>query len=269
MLKHSKAVSSHFLSLATTVEKCGNRSPFTRCIVVSEKNHCANLARFHFKMENIGEDILLHIFSFLDAKTLSSISSVCHYWSEVSNSNFLWKSLVDRLCRKRKRKMCIGRAETWKARFAQIVTGRLYPRAAPKNQEIQVPFETLRASLLPVGESRYIELSVPSSKKRQTIREFVESRGNAYIVGQAFYQHTKSETISNKKKLILKCRETGRLYTGPCVRRMLGLTKEVSDWNIQPSSLDVRVTQDFHVFVQSTSVNRVLVGNTKLLLLTS
>ena len=131
-----------------------------------------------------------------------------------------------------------------------------------------MPFETLRASLTPVDDGAFVELDIPArlSKGRLTIRDFVENCGHVYIIGSAFYQHTKSETISLRKKILLKSKVSGKLYTGSCVRKMLGLTKTGADWNIHPSKLNNRVTQEFHIFVQSTSVNRVLVKNTTLLL---
>lgn len=38
----------------------------------------------------------LHIFSFLDHRSLSSCASVCHEWKEWSDDNSLWKPLIDR-----------------------------------------------------------------------------------------------------------------------------------------------------------------------------
>ena len=83
--------------------------------------------------------------------------------------------------------------------------------------------------------------------------------------GKAFYQHTKSETISVKKKILLQEKLSGQLFEGNAVREMLGLNKETPDWNIQPSNFDRRIAEFYRAFVQSTSVNRALVSNTPLL----
>lgn len=212
-------------------------------------------------MEFVGEDILLAIFSFLDAKTLCITSQVCHQWNEISNSNILWKSHVRQLCKQRKISAHLGRAEDWKSRFAQLFTGRLYRRSAGKTEK-QLSFETLTSMLVPVEVGKFVQLTI---KKKMPIRDFVEGQGYAYEIGKAFYQHTKSETISMRKKILLQAKVGGQLYEGKTVRQILGLTKGTSDWNIQPSNFDSRISESYRVFVQSTSVNRALVSNTILL----
>ena len=212
-------------------------------------------------MEFVGEDILLAIFSFLDVKTLCITSQVCHQWNEISNSNILWKSHVRQLCKRRKVSAHLGRAENWKSRFVQLFTGRLYRRSTAK-EEKQLSFETLTSMLVPVEVGKFVQLTI---KKKMPIRDFVEGQGYAYEVGKAFYQHTKSETISMRKKILLQAKVGGQLYEGNAVRQILGLTKGTSDWNIQPSNFDGRISELYRVFVQSTSVNRALVSNTILL----
>lgn len=212
-------------------------------------------------MEFVGEDILLAIFSFLDIKALCITSQVCRQWNEISNSNILWKSHVRQLCKRRKISAHLGRAEDWKSRFAQLITGRLYPRTAAKAEQ-KLSFDTLTSMLVPVEVGNFVELTI---KKKMPIRDFVEGQGYVYVVGRAFYQHTKSETISMRKKILLQAKVSGQLYEGTAVRQILGLTKGTSDWNIQPSNFDTRISESYRVFVQSTSVNRALVSNTLLL----
>lgn len=212
-------------------------------------------------MEFVGEDILLAIFSFLDVKTLCIASQVCRHWNEISNFNILWKSHVTELCKRRKISAHLGRAEDWKSRYVQLITGRLYPRSTAKTVK-KLSFEALTAMLVPVEDGNFVELTI---KKKMPIRDFVRSQGYTYVVGRAFYLHTKSETISMKKKILLQEKDSGQLYEGNAVREMLGLTKGTSDWNIQPSNFDSRISEFYRVFVQSTSVNRTLVSNTLLL----
>lgn len=214
-----------------------------------------------FNMEFVGEDILLAIFSFLDVKTLCIASQICRQWNEISNFNILWKSHVIELCKQRKISSHLGRAEDWKSRYVQLITGRLYPRSTAKTVK-KLSFEALTAMLVPVENGKFVELTI---KKKMPIRDFVRSQGYTYVVGRAFYLHTKSETISMKKKILLQEKDSGQLYEGNAVREMLGLTKGASDWNIQPSNFDSRISEFYRVFVQSTSVNRTLVSNTLLL----
>jgi len=212
-------------------------------------------------MECVGEDVLLAIFSFLDVNSLCIASQVCQRWNQISNSNILWKSRVRQLCKRRKISAHLGRAEDWKTRYAQLITGRLYPRSAMKTEK-KLSFDALTAMLVPIEAGKFVELTV---KKRLPIRDFVQTQCYKYVIGRAFYQHTKSETISTRKKILLQDKFSGQLYEGDAVRQMLGLTKGTQDWNIQPSSFDGRISKCYHVFVQSTSVNRALVSNTLLL----
>lgn len=212
-------------------------------------------------MECVGEDVLLAIFSFLEVDTLCIASQVCQQWNEISNSSILWKSHVGQLCKRRKISAHLGRADNWKTRYVQLITGRLYPRSAMKTEK-KLSFDALTAMLVPVGVGKFIELTI---KKRSPIRDFVQGHGYKYVIGRAFYQHTKSETISTRKRILLQDKVSGQLYEGEAVRQLLGLTKGTQDWNIQPSNFDGRILGCYRVFVQSTSVNRALVSNTLLL----
>lgn len=89
-------------------------------------------------MECVGEDVLLAIFSFLEVDTLCIASQVCQQWNEISNSNILWKSHVGQLCKRRKISAHLGRADNWKTRYVQLITGRLYPRSAMKTEKNNV-----------------------------------------------------------------------------------------------------------------------------------
>lgn len=213
-----------------------------------------------FQNMNLGQDILLHIFEFLDLKSLCNSSLVCQQWYEVSIINSLWKSHCRVICKKQNRPCHLGRAENWKERCTQLYSGKLYSRTKPK--EFQTPpFQQLKQQLKP-SKGHFIELQV---KTRTGIREFVQSKGHNYIIGNAFYQHTKTETISFKKQIVLKDKISGVIYEGESARLMVGLRKGTQDWNIHPNTLDQRATKDFIVFVQSTSVNRALMPRTKVL----
>jgi hypothetical protein len=92
------------------------------------------------------------------------------------------------------------------------------------------------------------------------IKPFVEMKGVSYRLGIAYYQLTKSEMIQPGKKIAVRKKSTGEVFTGQHARDLLGLADDA-----------VRVTpgynSDFDVFVQSTSVNRKLLPNTDLLVI--
>ena len=112
------------------------------------------------------------------------------------------------------------------------------------------------ARLTPLKPGTYFLVPVP---KDSVIKDFVESTGNPYRVGRAYYQLMKTETIQANKALAVVERKTAKVYTGDGVRGMIGLP-----------SVEVRVkpnhNPDYDIFVQSTSVNRKLIAGTKVLI---
>lgn len=92
------------------------------------------------------------------------------------------------------------------------------------------------------------------------IREWVIECGHTYRTGGAFYQLSKSEKIQARKQIAVLEKKTDRVYTGPEARALLGLPD--SEVRVKPDHND-----HFTIFVQSTSVNRKLVPNTRLLLM--
>lgn len=113
------------------------------------------------------------------------------------------------------------------------------------------------AKLTPMPTGSYFLVPVP---KDSVIKEFVESTGNVYRVGNSYYELMKTETIQGNKHLAIVDNKTHKVYTGDGVRKMIGL-----------SDLSVRVkpnhNPDYKIFVQSTSVNRKLIAGTRVLIL--
>jgi hypothetical protein len=113
------------------------------------------------------------------------------------------------------------------------------------------------AGLTPVDPSAYQLIPVARSA---AIKEWVVECGHTYRTGGAFYQLSKSEKIQAQKQIAVLEKKTDRVYSGPEARSLLGLP-----------DTEVRVKPDhnehFTIFVQSTSVNRKLVPNTRLLLM--
>jgi hypothetical protein len=113
----------------------------------------------------------------------------------------------------------------------------------------------VQATLTPLPKSEYVFIDVPAD---QPIRQLVESSIRTYHKGAGYYQFTKAETIQGYKQIAV---ETGGVvYEGKDARALLGLPDH-----------EIRVAPDHKagctIFVQSTSVNRKLIGGTRLLLL--
>ncbi|MFB6808051.1 vWA domain-containing protein [Streptomyces sp. NPDC056387] len=113
------------------------------------------------------------------------------------------------------------------------------------------------AGLTPVDPSEYQLIPVA---RDAGIREWVVESGNTYRTGCAFYQLSKSEKVQARKQIAVLEKKTDRVYTGPEARALLGLPDV--EVRVKPDHND-----DFTIFVQSTSVNRKLVPNTRLLLM--
>ncbi|SDK09343.1 vWA domain-containing protein [Streptomyces indicus] len=119
--------------------------------------------------------------------------------------------------------------------------------------------DTIKAAgLKPADSGSYTLLDVD---RAETIRTWIVDSGHTYRTGAAFYQLSKSEKVQARKQIAVLEKKTDRVYTGPQARALLGLP-----------DTEVRVRPDhnaeFTIFIQSTSVNRKLVPQTRLLLMT-
>ncbi len=107
---------------------------------------------------------------------------------------------------------------------------------------------------VPAGRFQVLEV-----ERDAAIRDFVTENGLRFKKGRGFYEFTKTETIQGNKEVVLMDRKTGDMWSGSRARGMLGLP-EGGTARIRPGVLDKHA-----VFVQSTSVNRRLVGGTRFL----
>jgi hypothetical protein len=118
--------------------------------------------------------------------------------------------------------------------------------------------QTVRSNLTPLSKGAYYIVPVHQDS---AIRDYIESRGLHYELGSTYYQLTKKEKIQPQKKVAIREKATGKVYSGEHARDLLGL----------PNSMHVEVrpnhNPDYDVFVQSTSVNRKLLANTEALVL--
>lgn len=98
---------------------------------------------------------------------------------------------------------------------------------------------------------------VPLEDNGIEIRPFILTKRMEYLKGSAFYQLTKTEARVQFDKLILvRDRNTGKVYAGKEARQMIGLP---TDRNARLHPGDHK---NYDLFIQSTSVNRKLVGGT-------
>ena len=95
--------------------------------------------------------------------------------------------------------------------------------------------------------------------KDQSIRDFIQDNGLIFEKGRGFYQLTKTEIIQDYKEVVLRENATGDLYSGEKARQLLRLPRT--------GSIRTRpvVPAGYTAFVQSTSVNRKLIGGTEFL----
>ncbi|MEU0086226.1 vWA domain-containing protein [Streptomyces sp. NPDC006274] len=144
-------------------------------------------------------------------------------------------------------KFMVGRAQGIRGSRAVFSTG-----AETVNKD------TIKAAgLTPVNPSEYQLVPVT---RDVAIRDWVIECGHTYRTGGAFYQLGKSEKVQARKQIAVLEKKTDRVYAGPEARALLGLPD--SEVRVKPDHND-----DFTIFVQSTSVNRKLVPNTRLLLM--
>lgn len=95
------------------------------------------------------------------------------------------------------------------------------------------------------------------------IDDFVQNVNNSnYQVGQAFYQlvEDKTERIQADKHIVIVDKDTRRVYFGPQVRKMLGLSDQREE-RVKPTASD-----KYLVYVQSKAPNRLLVVGSHLLI---
>lgn len=143
---------------------------------------------------------------------------------------------------------------------AEIISDRRMNRSLDKmfntmlKREESSYFTTTDLRSVPPGRFQVLEID-----KDIAIRAFVLENGLTFKKGRGFYEFTKSETIQGYKEIILMDRKTGDLFAGEKAREILGIPVD-ANVRIKPNNLEKYI-----VFVQSTSVNRKLLGNTRFL----
>lgn len=115
--------------------------------------------------------------------------------------------------------------------------------------------------LVPVLPGRFQVMTVPNDV---AIKAFVEDNGIKFKTGRGFYELTKAVKVQQYKEIIIQDRETGEMFNGTQVREKLGLKPQTESGGVT-ESLHKDALKEFRVFIQSTSVNRKLIGGTTFL----
>ena len=122
-------------------------------------------------------------------------------------------------------------------------------------------FGRIADDLIPVCSGTYQVMLVDDSQK-WSIKNFVESNNVPFIKGQGFYEFLKpSEKIQPGKEVILHHKTSGDMFSGKKARELIGLDPNGSLGIETIKKKDL--PSEYKVFVQSTSYNRVLVGNSE------
>jgi hypothetical protein len=146
----------------------------------------------------------------------------------------------------------VERAHEYAAKKRRTTTGR------PAGTEVA------KDGLHPVPAGRFQVLKV---EKDVTIRDFVEAQGIEFKPGRGFYLlegQKKSPKVQQYKEIIIVDRVSGDVFNGAEVRKMLGLSPQVSSGGVT-ERLHPKSSEKYRVFVQSTSYNRKLIGGTDFL----
>jgi len=130
--------------------------------------------------------------------------------------------------------------------------GRIFSTMLGKAPAVTAAEADLKS--VPPGRFQALDVDVDAP-----IKKYVEDNGLAFKKGRGFYEFTKPETIQGYKEIVLMDRVSGDLFAGEKAREMLGLSSGETA-KIRPTDLT-----KYAVFVQSTSVNRVLQGKTRFL----
>ncbi len=111
--------------------------------------------------------------------------------------------------------------------------------------------------LKPSPPSRFQVLDVPND---EDIMTFSANNGLTFERGKGFYHFTKPELIQKNKEIVLREKSTGDFFEGNMCRKMLNLITYDETKRIKPTDFP-----QYDIFIQSTSLNRNLMGGSKFL----
>jgi hypothetical protein len=89
-----------------------------------------------------------------------------------------------------------------------------------------------------------------AEKETDTKSFYEKTTGNPYVIGSVYYQLMKPETVQETKQILIRDKNTGKVYTGPNTRPIVGIPVGARG-KVEPGN-----HANYDIFVQSTSVNR-------------
>lgn len=128
-------------------------------------------------------------------------------------------------------------------------TKNLFSLTLPSLSKIQQTLDGLNAwqyRLLPIFTTSRIDKFIESNLQRP------------YKLGEGYYELTKSETVQPQKNIAILTKD--KVYIGQKARDLLGLP----NYHVKVRPVDF---PEYKIFIQSTSLNRKLIPNTHLLVL--
>lgn len=111
--------------------------------------------------------------------------------------------------------------------------------------------------LKPSPPSRFQVLNVAND---EDIMTFSANNGLTFERGKGFYNFTKPELIQKNKEIVLREKSSGDFFEGNMCRKMLNLITYDENKRIKPTDFP-----QYDIFIQSTSLNRKLMGGSKFL----
>jgi hypothetical protein len=142
------------------------------------------------------------------------------------------------------------------SRSMRVNVGKLQGKSE-KDLLFEVRKEYGDTDLAAVPAGRFQVLDVDSACQ---IDQFVKSQGLAFQKGKGFYEFTKATDIQSYKEVVLMDKTSGDMFTGAKAREIMGIPVG-ENARCRPE----RYGNKYRAFIQSTSMNRKLVGGTKFL----
>ncbi len=111
--------------------------------------------------------------------------------------------------------------------------------------------------LKPSPPSRFQVIPVNND---EDIQSFASNNGLVFERGKGFYHFQKPELIQKNKEIVLREKSSGDFFEGNMCRKMLNLITYDETKRIKPTDFP-----QYDIFIQSTSLNRKLMGGSKFL----
>jgi von Willebrand factor type A domain len=125
----------------------------------------------------------------------------------------------------------------------------------------QASINDIKSALTPLTKGSYTLNPVGGEKVR--IDEFVEKIAGSYTPSLAYYEMTQRVRIQGYKKIAILVEKDDEVYMGDAAREIVGLpTDGITEVRVSPGA-----HPGYRIFIQSTSFNRHLLPNSRLLLM--